>query len=133
MPGKVAIVDDEVDISSYLVAILEDAGYTAVAVGHTGAIVKRLLEEKPDLVILDIVMPGVSGLSLYSSLREHIAFSSVKLVIMSGMLASATQNEFADLTGDPAFVPPDAFISKPVNINDFLVMVRGLLGEQSSF
>ena len=127
MPKKVAIVDDEVDISNYLAAILEDASYTAVVVGHTEAIVERLLEEGPDLVILDIMMPGVSGLSLYTSLRENSAFCRTKLVILSGMLTSATRNELAELTGDPAFIQPDAFISKPVNISDFLATVNQLL------
>ena len=127
MPQKIAIVDDEVDICLYLATILEDEGYEAVVIDYTKPIMERLLEEKPNLVILDIMMPGVSGLSLYKKLREHAAFTGVKLAILSGMLSSASKSELTALTGDPDFIPPDAFISKPVDIGQFLSTVHTLL------
>lgn len=127
MSKKIAIVDDEVDICLYLATILEDEGYEAVVIDHTAPILERLLEEKADLVILDIMMPGVSGLSLYKKLREHAAFRDVKLAILSGMLSSASPNELTELTGDSNFAPPDTFISKPVDIVKFLSTVQALL------
>jgi len=127
MSKKIAIVDDEVDISLYLAAILEDAGYAASVIGHTEPIVDRLRAERPDLVILDIMMPGISGLSLYKQLRENPAFVSAKLAILSGMVSGAAQNELVALTGDPDFTPPDSFIAKPVNVKEFLRTVAALL------
>lgn len=127
MSKKIAIVDDEADIRLYLASILEDQGYTAISIGHTEAVMERLLEEKPALVILDIMMPGVSGLSLYKLLRENPAFADVKLAILSGMLSGTAQNELEDLTGDSGFTPPDAFITKPVNVKTLLFTVRELL------
>jgi len=127
MSKKIAIVDDEVDISLYLAAILEDAGYSVSTISHTEPIVARLLTERPNLVILDIMMPGVSGLSLYKQLRENPAFASAKLAILSGMVSGAAQNELAALTGDPDFASPDAFIAKPVHVKEFLCTVATLL------
>jgi DNA-binding response OmpR family regulator len=127
MSKKIAIVDDEADICRYLAAMLEDAGYSASAISHTEPIMERLTAEKPDLVILDIMMPGVSGLSLYKQLRSNPAFASVKLAISSGMLTDAARNEFAELTGESDFTPPDAFISKPLNMKEFLRTVDTLL------
>jgi len=129
MSKKIAIVDDEVDICLYLSAILEDEGYAAVVIGHTEPIVERLLAARPDLVILDIMMPGISGLSLYRQLRGHPAFASVKLAILSGMLTGVTQHELVELTGDQDFALPDAFISKPVQVKEFLRTVGALLNE----
>ena len=127
MSKKIAIVDDEVDICLYLAAILDDEGYSTVVIGHTEPIVERLLAEKPDLVILDIMMPGVSGLSLYKQLRRNPAFASARLAILSGMVAGAAHNELAELTGDPDFTPPDAFIAKPLDMKVFLHTVAALL------
>jgi CheY-like chemotaxis protein len=109
--------------------MLEDEGYAASVICHTEPIVERLLATSPDLVILDIMMPGVSGLSLYKQLRGNPAFASVKLAIFSGMLAGAARNELAELTGDPDFTPPDAFIPKPINAKDFLRTVGTLLNQ----
>ena len=75
MSKRIAIVDDEVDICLYLAAILEDAGYSVSVIGHTGSIMERLLAARPELVILDIMMPGVSGLSLYKQMRGNSAFA----------------------------------------------------------
>lgn len=127
MSKKIAIVDDEGDIRLYLTSILEDEGYTAVSIGHTEAVMERLLAEKPDLVILDIVMPGVSGLSLYKLLRENPVFAGTKLAILSGMLSGTAQNELEDLTGDPDFIQPDAFITKPVDVKTLISTVHDLL------
>jgi len=127
MSKKIAIVDDEVDISLYLAAILEDAGYCVVGIGHTEPIVSRLCTEMPDLVILDIMMPGISGLSLYKQLRENPSFASTKLAILSGMVTGTAHNELAELTGDPNFASPDAFIAKPVNVKELLRTVAALL------
>ena len=127
MSKKIAIVDDELDIRLYLAAMLEDKGYATAAISHTEPILERLLAEKPDLVILDIMMPGISGLSLYKQLRENPAFASAKLAILSGMLTGAAREEIAELTGDPDFMPPDAFIAKPVNVEEFLRTADTLL------
>ncbi|MCL1986074.1 MAG: response regulator [Betaproteobacteria bacterium] len=127
MPKKVAIIDDEVDIRLYLAAMLEDKGYATSTISHTEPILERLLAEKPDLVILDIMMPGISGLSLYKQLRGNPAFASAKLAILSGMLTGAAREELAELTGDPDFTSPDVFIAKPVNVEEFLRTVDMLL------
>jgi DNA-binding response OmpR family regulator len=127
MSKRIAIVDDEIDICLYLATILEDAGYSVSIIGHTESIMERLLAERPDLIILDIMMPGVSGLSLYKQMRGNSAFASAKLAILSGMLAGGAQNELAELTGDPDFPPPDAFLAKPVNVKEFLSTVASLL------
>ena len=127
MSKRITIVDDEVDICLYLAAILADEGYYASIIGHTESIMERMLAEKPELIILDIMMPGVSGLSIYRQLRGNPAFVSVKIAVLSGMLTGVTQNELVELTGDPDFEPPDAFISKPVNVKEFLHTVGTLL------
>ena len=129
MSKKIAIVDDEVDICMYLAAILDDEGYFCSVIGHTEPIVERLLAERPDMVILDIMMPGISGLSLYRQLRTNPAFASVRLAILSGMVTGAAHNELAELSGDPDFAPPDAFIAKPVDIKEFLRTVATLLSQ----
>ena len=128
MSKKIAIVDDEVDICQYLSAVLEDEGYSVSVISHAGPIVASLLAAKPDLIILDIMMPGVSGLSIYKQLQGNPVFASTRLAILSGMLADASaRDELEQLAGDLDIKPPDAFISKPVNVKEFLRTVAILL------
>jgi len=64
---KVMVVD-EADIRTYLMTVLEDSGYEACTVEEGNAVEEGILKEKPDLIILDIMMPRRSGISILTVL-----------------------------------------------------------------
>ena len=80
----VLIVEDDEDISKGIQVVLEAAGYeTAVAENGEAAKI-QLLERKPDVMTLDINMPGLSGLELLDQLYGSDLVSDVKIILISG-------------------------------------------------
>ncbi|RZA12700.1 MAG: response regulator [Proteobacteria bacterium] len=81
MLGKILIVDDEEDFLSSMKIILVNAGYDVVCAGTGMRALTLVEEEKPDLILTDIVMPDLSGLQLAQSIRQtkgrHIPIISI--------------------------------------------------------
>src|SRR3989338_4089677 len=84
---KIAIIDDEPDICEGISELLKDAGYeTAVAYrGKEG--LDLVIEQKPDLVILDIALPDLDGTIVYEKIRKHPdpAVNEVKVIFLTAL------------------------------------------------
>jgi DNA-binding response OmpR family regulator len=79
---KIMHVDDEEDVLGLVSAVLEKRGYNVISVSDGHACLERLNKEKVDLVLLDVMMPDISGWEVYKRIREmnkkiKIAFLSV--------------------------------------------------------
>ena len=70
MARKILLADDSVTAQNMGRKILADAGYEVIAVNNGSAALKKIAELKPDLVILDVYMPGYSGLEVCQRLKE---------------------------------------------------------------
>ena len=130
MSKKVMVIDDEPDIQMYLMAALEDEGYETCGL-EPGASVEAILdEEKPDLIVLDIMMPRRSGISVYTRLRASEAYRELPIILISGMTTAKDfiPDGFRSLVQDPSVPLPDAFVEKPVKISSFLQTVDSVLG-----
>ncbi len=124
MNRSVLVVDDEPDIRSLLQEILEDEGY-AVAVAETAAAAEASIAESvPDLVLLDIWMPDVDGVSLLKSwkLGDKLAFP---VIMISGHGTVETAVEATRLGAVD-------FIEKPVSLAKLLLTVEKALTDSSA-
>lgn len=83
----ILIVDDEYLIADILSFALEDAGYLTVTAGSGKTALKILERETPQLIITDYMMPGMNGIELAESVREHAKFSELPIMLMSGAQA----------------------------------------------
>jgi len=126
----VLIIDDEPDVRVYLQAALEDGGYSVLAAGSARQGLAMAEADRPDVICLDIVMPGQTGISLYQTLRLHRSLRSVPIIIISGMSAAQEESSFdllkLKVNGTPDLPGPDAFIEKPINLQTFLQTVQRL-------
>lgn len=120
---RIVIVEDEADVARYLAAALEDAGYEVHAASTAEEGFRLVSRLRPDLVCLDLVMPGRTGLSLYRELREEPSLSCIPIVVVSGVVAADAAEKLG--LGD-SLPPPDAFVEKPVNLQ-FLIETVGRL------
>lgn len=129
MPKKILIIDDEADIRVYLAAALEDAGYETFALGNEQPGLSAIAAINPDLVILDIMMPGRSGISIYRELKGDERLKDTMVVLFSGMQISskALAEDFEKLAGEDPLPAPQGFLEKPVNLDALKNLAQKLL------
>ena len=120
----VLVVDDEADVSRYLAAALSDAGYRTLVAGDAAEGLALLRSEHPDLVCLDLVLPGQTGVSLYREIRESPEFAAIPVVVVTG-ISPADAAEKLGFGGDLPL--PAAYVEKPLDLERLLRAMRGLL------
>lgn len=124
MPGLVLIVEDEEDVARYLAAALSDEGFETVCAADARAGLELANTHHPDLICLDLVMPGRAGLSLYREMRQK--FVGTPIVVVSGLVSA---EGIGKLGLGEELPPPDAFIEKPVDIAALVRTVGRLMPE----
>lgn len=112
---RVLVVDDEVSITRLLKLNLEKTDrYQVCTVNSSALALKTALEFQPDLILLDVIMPGMDGGYLASVLRSHPALKTVPIVFLT---AAATKEEVATRTGIIGGLP---FLAKPVDLSEVI-------------
>lgn len=118
---KLLIVDDEADILEFLSYNFSKKGFdVSVALNGTEGIKKAVLC-KPDLIISDILMPGIDGIEMCKELRKHARFQSVPVIFLTAV-HDDYQVMYAMLTGDQ-------YLQKPVKFDFLLGLVNEMLDE----
>ena len=83
--SKILVVDDEVDVRQILCRRMKAAGYETVEAGNGVAAVDLARSEKPDLILLDIMMPVQDGLVTYGVLREDASTKDIPVIFITGL------------------------------------------------
>ena len=121
-PKKILIVEDNLDTADMLEASLQLQGYATIKIHHVGQAIQALIRDQPDLVMLDVMMPDVSGLEFCRYLRRDPRFDKVKIVIAS----ARTQPE--DLKMGLEAGASD-YLAKPFSQGDLKAMLDRLLAD----
>ena len=106
MARKILLADDSVTAQNMGRKILADAGYEVVAVNNGSAALKKIAELKPDLVILDVYMPGYSGLEVCQRLKESPETSRIPVLLSVGKLEPFKPEEAQRVRADGYIVKP---------------------------
>ena len=114
MVQTIVVVEDEPEVNDLVRDVLEMEGYRVIAVQHPHALEAQLADAEPDLFLLDIMLPGISGIELAERLRGE-GYAGTPMVAMS---ASRLMSNLASGSG----VFADAF-DKPFEIDDLLSCV----------
>lgn len=121
MPSKVLIVDDEVNIVISLEFVMEQAGYE-VAVARTGEdALERLASFNPDVVLLDVMLPGINGFDILQHIRQDACLQNTAVIMLT---AKGREVEVAKGLALGA----NAYITKPFSNRELLAEVRRHLG-----
>jgi CheY-like chemotaxis protein len=125
---KIFILDDEPDIRIYLSTALEDNGYEVTTVDENESVIQVIQKKQPDLIILDIMMPKRSGISIYRELRSTNMFQNIPIILMSGMSPAKDflATGFRQLVNDPDLPIPEGFIEKPIQLPELVKLVQDL-------
>jgi twitching motility two-component system response regulator PilH len=123
------IIEDEPDIRVYLSTALEDNGHNVVTADEGESVIRIVDEKKPDLIILDIMMPKRSGISIYRELRKSQKANDIPIILMSGMVPAKDfmTSGFRNLIHDETIPLPDGFIEKPIRLDELFRVIENLL------
>lgn len=122
---RVLVVDDDPAFRHVMEIALRKQGYV-VSTSHDGKEGEtRIRSERPDLVVLDVMMPGKTGLDICQDLKCDPAFSSLPILMLTHLTwdSEAGDDIWRDNTG------ADDFMTKPFPIGEFVRRVKQLIGE----
>jgi len=122
LAGKTILVaDDEPDFVAFVAAMLEDNDVTVIKAYSGPEAIEKAKAEKPDLITLDISMPGMSGEQVFEAFRKDDELKDVPVCIVTG------RPELRKLIYERSVVPPEGFIDKPITEESFLLNLRKTL------
>ncbi len=119
MARKILLADDSVTAQNMGRKILADAGYDVVTVNNGSAALKRISELKPDLIVLDVYMPGYSGLEVCQRLKDAAETARIPVLLTVGKLEPFKPEEARR-------VRADAHIVKPFEASELLTAIARL-------
>jgi len=123
---RVLVVDDDPDIIDYFSFFLEDHGYTVGSANSAAAAMSSLDGFAPDVILIDVLMPGRSGLDLLVTLRRDPRWSDTPLVMITGN-DQILQDDCQSYLGSHRDVAgPDGVLSKPIDQNALLAVLEQL-------
>ncbi|MBX3647548.1 MAG: two-component system response regulator [Betaproteobacteria bacterium HGW-Betaproteobacteria-14] len=120
MTKRILIVDDEPNIVVSLEFLMKREGFEVVVAGDGEAALQAMEQLKPDLVLLDIMLPKMNGFEVCQTIRSRPEWQSVKIVMLT---AKGRDTEVAKGTALGA----DAYMTKPFSTKDLIEQVRQLL------
>jgi len=122
--GKILIVDDDPDFVAYIRTILESHDYEVVSAGNSDQGMLMLAREKPDLVVLDVIMSSVlDGLNMSQRMAEDAAFVNTPII----MVTSIANTDYLALFPTDESIHISTFLTKPIAPADLLRNVQKLL------
>jgi CheY-like chemotaxis protein len=115
----VLVVDDEFDLTGTLRAILEGEGYRVDTCSNGGEALERLKAARSDLVLMDVMMPVLSGFEVLRAMRKMPGLDSVPVVLMSSVPPGVKKEDYRW----------QAFLRKPFSLLSVVATVEGLIGK----
>lgn len=120
---RILIVDGDVDAAAANRIILENAGYDVLTTDRGKAGLEMVRREKPDMVILDAMLPDINGFSVCRDLKEDPNWSSIPVLFLTG-LGTSVESYVANMAKEHK---ADGFLAKPVDASELLKKINELL------
>lgn len=126
---RVLIIDDEPDAVEIVEAMLSELdGITTLSAhdGNSGLVQAK--KTNPDLIILDVQMPGKNGFEVFTELRKEAATKDIPVVMLTGVGEKIGISFSVNNMGDFLGSAPDAYVEKPVDAVTLQTIVSKLIG-----
>jgi len=130
MAKKVLVVDDDPDVRLFNTTVLEENGYLPLEAENGEEGLRMIKAEKPDLIILDVLMPRQSGIRLYRELKTNAGLKDLKVMILSGIAQKTFLRSQQALTefGENPVPEPEFYIEKPVDADVLAATIKKAIG-----
>ncbi len=124
--NKILVVDDDPDIIDYLTSFLEDNGYTVASARDAESARSEVERFVPDAVLIDVLMPGRSGLDLLVNLRTDPRWCNIPLVVITGSDRILEDDCQSYLGAHHGVQGPDGVLGKPIDRTTLLAVLKHL-------
>jgi DNA-binding response OmpR family regulator len=125
LDSTIMLVDDEPICLEITQALLEDAGYTRfIATSDSREAMRLITEKKPDVLLLDIMMPGLSGFDLLEAMERENVLRDVPTIVLTSARDQQTKLHALDLN-------VTEFLTKPVDPSELVLRVRNTLAAKA--
>ncbi len=118
----VLVVDDDEEIRTFLATLLADEGAAVLQAADGDRAIEIARRSRPDLITLDLSMPGADGIEAFSRLRTTAETSQIPVCIITGY------PEYRKLIYDRPVTPPEGFVHKPCDPEQLIRTIRRILG-----
>ena len=118
---RILIVEDNPLNMKLLRDVLEAHGYEAITTGEGGAALNLACEHQPDLILMDLQLPDISGFDAVRQLKDHAPTQTIPVVAVTAFAMSGDERK-ALMSGC------DAYIAKPISLRKFIEVVEGFIG-----
>jgi len=122
MPKKILLVDDDSNVHLLVVPILSKAGYAAVSAKTGEQALLLALKERPDLIILDVIMPGIKGRDLCKKMKTYDVLKNIPIIFLT--VKDSEDDIKAELESGAM-----AHLTKPINPTSLLQTIDGIIGK----
>ena len=120
--AKVLVVDDDEEIRTFLTTLFSDEGALVFEAADGVEALEVAMQKRPDLITLDLSMPGKDGIDTFCDLRNQPATEEIPVCIITG------HPEFRKVLYDRPVTPPEGFIDKPCQPDHVVDTARRILG-----
>ncbi len=118
---RILVVDDEDDVRMFLTTVLQDAGAETLEATDGDEAIAMAKAEKPDLITLDLSMPGKDGVEAFTEMRKDPDVQDIPVCVVTG------HPEFRKVIYDRPVKPPDGYMDKPVDEEALVKNLRRIL------
>ena len=118
---KVMVVDDEPDVRTFLVTVFEDAGATVIEAEDGDTAIALARSEQPDIISLDLSMPGKDGVQTFVELRQDAATCDIPVCVVTG------HPEFRKVIYERPVRAPEGYLNKPIDEDKLVAYVEHIL------
>jgi CheY-like chemotaxis protein len=148
MAKQVLVIDDDPNTQRFISVLLDENGYETVTAGDGSEGLEKIKQAKPDLIVLDVMMPKKTGFTLFKQLKRDEQYKDIPILMLTGVsgvldemdthqdetfehpydsLREALRKGIREMR-EQGLVRPEMFVDKPVDPDSFIDRVQELIG-----
>ena len=127
MRKKILAIDDEVDTLTFYSELLDDYNFTPITAENGVEGLKKAREEKPDLILLDIMMPKKSGMKTFKELKNDPDLYNIPVIIITGISKEVDYKSLLNRSSTGR-IPPEGHLVKPLTADNLIKEITKILG-----
>ena len=123
MKKKILIIDDAADLIELTKRLLTTRGYEVLTLNDGNLAIETIQKESPDLVIIDMLMPGKDGTEICHEIKSNTSIKQMPVIISTGQFIDEEMTR-----GQDGFKKADDYLSKPFELEELLGKIENLVG-----